>query len=136
MKQLNAYLRFEGNCREAMSFYQECIGGELKWLTAAESPMAAQLPPEAQRRIMHCTLTVGPFVLSASDRFEPEPLTSGNSVALIINCSNEDETRAFFSKLSAGGTVLSPLKKEFWGGMYARFTDKFGTQWMLNCDTP
>ena len=28
MKQLNAYLRFDGNCREAMSFYQECLGGD------------------------------------------------------------------------------------------------------------
>ncbi len=134
MKQLNAYLRFDGNCREAMSFYQECLGGELKWMTAGETPMGAQMPPEAQRRIMHSTLTIGPFVLSASDTFRQEVLTNANSITMMIDCSSEDEITAFFSKLSAGGTIIAPLKKEFWGGIFAQFTDKFGKEWMLNCD--
>ncbi len=134
MRQLNAYLRFDGNCREAMSFYQECLGGELKWTTAGETPMGAQLPPDAQRRIMHSTLTIGPCVLSASDTFRQEALINTNAIALAIECGSEDEIRALFSNLSAGGTVIAPLKKEFWGGLFAQFTDKFGKEWMLNCD--
>ena len=27
MTRINAYLHFAGNCREAMTFYQECLGG-------------------------------------------------------------------------------------------------------------
>ena len=27
--QLNPYLAFNGNCQEAMHFYQQCLGGEL-----------------------------------------------------------------------------------------------------------
>ena len=40
MAQLNAYLRFNGKCREAMTFYQACLGGELTIQTVGESPMA------------------------------------------------------------------------------------------------
>ena len=28
MTHINAYLNFNGNCREAMTFYAECLGGE------------------------------------------------------------------------------------------------------------
>jgi PhnB protein len=30
MKALDPYLAFNGNCREAMEFYQKAFGGELK----------------------------------------------------------------------------------------------------------
>jgi PhnB protein len=29
MKRIDAYLFFENNCRKAMTFYQDCLGGEL-----------------------------------------------------------------------------------------------------------
>ncbi len=29
MAQLNAYVRFNGDCREAFEFYQSCFGGDL-----------------------------------------------------------------------------------------------------------
>ena len=46
MAQLNPYLNFNNNCREAMSFYKDCLGGELVLQTVGEMPaMAAQMPP-------------------------------------------------------------------------------------------
>jgi len=33
MKQVNAYLNFDGNCRQAMKFYQKCLGAELELTT-------------------------------------------------------------------------------------------------------
>ena len=29
MKKLNPYLMFSGNCKEAMTFYKECLDGEI-----------------------------------------------------------------------------------------------------------
>ena len=46
MTQLNVYLTFDGNCREAMTFYKECLGGELVLNTVAGSAMEANCAPE------------------------------------------------------------------------------------------
>ena len=47
MAQLNPYLNFPGNCRLAMEFYRECLGGELFLQTVGEMPeMAVQMPPD------------------------------------------------------------------------------------------
>lgn len=41
---LHAYLTFNGNCREAMTFYQDCLGGELCFQPLEESLLAPGLP--------------------------------------------------------------------------------------------
>ena len=132
MAQLHAYLRFNGNCREALTFYRDCLEGELKVMTVAESPMAAKMPPEAQQKLMHATLTTDQFVLNGSDMFGPEGVHQGNSFALSLHGSSEEEIRALFSKLAVGGKITYPLTMEFWGGMFGTLVDKFGQEWMFN----
>ena len=44
MTQINAYLTFNGNCREAMNFYKEVLDGDLALQTIGESPMADKMP--------------------------------------------------------------------------------------------
>lgn len=51
-------------------------------------------------------------------------------------CDSEEELRAYFGKLSAGGKVNQAVKQEFWGAMYGDLTDKFGMRWMLNYEKP
>ena len=44
MAKLNPYLNFNNQCREAMNFYKECLGGELFFQTVGELPaMAAKM---------------------------------------------------------------------------------------------
>jgi hypothetical protein len=58
MTQINPYLRFDGGkCREAMSFYKECLGGNLQVTTLRETPVASQLPKEIQDQVMHANLS-------------------------------------------------------------------------------
>jgi len=38
MKQINCIPDFNGNCREAMTFYQKCLGGDLQVTTFADMP--------------------------------------------------------------------------------------------------
>jgi PhnB protein len=131
MTKLNPYLNFNGKCREAMTFYQECLGGELIIQKISESPMAAQLPSEAGNTILHSSLTNDYIVLMGSDMMGAG-LVKGNDVTLCLHCSNEEEITAFFDKLSNGGHVRTPLHQTFWGATYGELTDKFGMNWMLN----
>lgn len=131
MTQINAYLSFQGNCREAMTFYKECLGGELSLQTVAESPVASQCPAGVQHHILHGSLTKGGLLLMGSDMEGPGGFVQGNTVSLCVNCSSEEEINAFYSNLSAGGQILDPLGVKFWGDTFGVLTDKFGVRWML-----
>jgi PhnB protein len=68
MPGLNPYLNFNNNCREAMNFYKNCLGGELVLQQVKEMPaMAAKMPAELGDAILHSTLTTGDIVIMASD---------------------------------------------------------------------
>lgn len=136
MKRMLAYLAFAGNCREAMTFYKGCLGGDLVMQTVGETPMASQMPPATHKNIMHAALTNGAVGLMASDMMEPGKIVQGNTFSLMIDCSSEEEIKSLFPKLSAGGKVHHPLKEEFWGSTFGDFTDKFGVRWMMNWDKP
>lgn len=131
MVRLNPYLNFNGKCREAMLFYQQCLGGELMMQKVSESPMAIQLPSHAFANILHSTLVNNNLTLMGSDMMGAN-LVKGNEVTLCLNCSDNEEITTFFTKLSSGGEVRTPLHQTFWGATYGELTDKFGMHWMLN----
>jgi PhnB protein len=131
MAQVNAYLHFDGTCRQAMTFYKECLGGELTLMTVGESPAAAQMPHQAKDSIMHSVLKNGTNVIMASDNLGTGSLTKGNQFSMTIECGSNTEADAFYSKLSAGGKPTHPMKDEFFG-YYGDLTDKFGIRWMIS----
>ena len=132
MTQINSYLTFSGNCREALTFYKECLGGELTFQTVGESPMADQMPQELKAFILHSTLTNKGFVIMGSDMIPETGLVKGNAVSLMLNCSSEADIRITFDKLSDGGIVKHNLENTFWGALFGDLTDKFGNNWILN----
>ena len=132
MAQLNPYLSFSNNCREAMNFYKDCLGGELVLQTVEELPeMAAQMPPEMKNNIMHSVLTSGDIIIMASDLNRESPI-EGNTVQLCIQCKTEDELNTFFSNLSKGGKITEPIADMPWGAKFGSFIDKFGKYWLFN----
>jgi PhnB protein len=116
-----------------MEFYRQSLGGDLTVTTVGETPMAKQMPPEMQQKVMHANLTSGKIVLLGSDMVGPEGLQNGNSFVLQLECDSEQQLRSLFSKLTAdGGKTLYPPSPSFWGGIYGQLVDKFGNPWMLN----
>jgi len=131
MAQVNAYLHFQDNCRQAMAFYKECLGGEPTLTTVGESPMPSQAPPKAKNHIMHSVFKNGNIVLTASNNLGTGTITKGNQFSMRIECSGKKEADTFYAKLSAGGKATHPMKDEFFG-YYADLTDKFGINWMIS----
>ena len=134
MTQINAYINFNGSCREAMTFYKECLDAELDIQIIGGSPIEAQCPAGMKEQVMHASLTKGPLLLMGSDMTGPGGFVKGNDMALSLNCSSDEEINTFFSKLSENGKILDPLKIQFWGAKFGVITDKFGIRWMLNYD--
>ncbi|MPR33907.1 VOC family protein [Salmonirosea aquatica] len=134
MAKINTYLTFSGNCREAMTFYQKCLGGELSLMTIGESPMAERMPKKMKDSILHATLRKDGLTLLASDMVDEETLNRGNSISLMLDCESEAEVRGCFDKLAADGNPTHPLENTFWGALFGGLTDKYGNQWLLHFD--
>jgi len=134
MKEITAYLHFNGNAREALTFYKECLGGELFFTTVEESAMASQMPVEIHGHIMHSVLKIGSLTIYGSDMVRPKGVTIGNHMSLFINCISQDEINRFYANLVRDGKPGQPLTEAFWGSIYGDLDDKFGINWMLNYD--
>lgn len=131
---LHPYLSFPGTCREAMTFYKDCLGGELEIMTFEGSPI--EIPPGAENNVLHCILTRPGIVLMASDTMPGDRHVNGTNVSLSLNCESRSQADEFFGKLGTGGTVTMPMQNTFWGAYFGMVTDKYGTHWMFNYDKP
>ncbi|HEY9259331.1 VOC family protein [Chitinophaga sp.] len=133
---LTAYLVFNSNCREAMNFYHDILGGDLKVMTMGDAPMPDQIPPEAKDLVMHAFLQTPGFDLMASDGMVGQPPVNGDSVELALGVTSIEDAERLFSKLSAGGTIKMPLQETFWAHRYGQTADKFGIHWMVSYNKP
>ncbi|RMG30677.1 MAG: VOC family protein [Bacteroidetes bacterium] len=129
---VDVYLTFDGNCREAMSFYRDVLQGELEIMPFEGAPM--EVPDSHKDKVMHATLKLGNAVLMASDSMPGQPVERGNGYSVSLSLQEQDLAEQFFNGLAEGGTVVMPYQKTFWGANFGVLTDKFGVSWMVNCD--
>lgn len=134
MTQINPYLSFNGNCREAMLFYQQCLGGELMLQTVAETAIARHCPVAMQQMIMHSMLVKGDWILMGSDMTGPNGINTGNDITLAVHSDSEPEIRELYQKICVGGIVVEALTEKPWGALFGVVTDRYGKRWMFNCD--
>lgn len=117
-----------------MEFYKDCLGGKLSFQTIGESPLADKMPVQMKDAILHATLINGAAALMASDMVGANGLVKGNAVSLMLDCSNEEEIKNYYTKLSAGGEATHPVEVSFWGALFGDLTDKYGNHWLLHFD--
>ncbi|HET8574676.1 MAG TPA: VOC family protein [Candidatus Paceibacterota bacterium] len=127
--QLDPYIFFTGNCREAMEFYQSVFGGELVLQTHGEA-LGEGAPEDWREKIMHAFLSGGDARLMACDSKQANE--EARKIELSLSGSNEARLREIFEKLSEGGKVKQPLEKQFWGDTFGRLWDRYGIDWMVN----
>jgi PhnB protein len=143
MARTNTYLNFPRNTEEAFNFYKSVFGGEFTRGGIArmgDAPTMEGQPAIAdadKNLVMHIELPiVGGHVLMGTDA--PESMgfkvNFGNNMHISLEPDTKAETRKLFSALSAGGKVTMELADMFWGAYFGSCTDKFGVQWMFNCE--
>lgn len=135
MAQFTPYLTFDGQCADAMKFYQRTLGGELQVHRMGESPMAGDLPAQYHDRLMHASLTLDGGVLMASDTMPGMPFESMKGMSVSLHYRDVEQGRRIFDTLAVGGTVTMPYAPTFWAAGFGMLVDRYGTPWMVNVDT-
>jgi PhnB protein len=129
---LNAYIHYNGNAEEALNFYKNALGGEIVALMRyADSPMPVS--EENKNKIVHGRFQFGSNLLMVSDAFG-EPVVGGSNFSLSLETTDVAEAEKVFNNLAESGKATMPMADQFWGAKFGMLTDKFGINWMVNCD--
>jgi PhnB protein len=128
--QLNPYLAFSSEARAALEFYRDVFGGDLSITTFGQFGMSEEGQTDL---VMHGQLsTERGFTLMASDAPAHMEVTPGTNITICLSGDDVESLRDYWAKLSAEGTVATPLEKQMWGDEFGACQDKFGIPWMVN----
>jgi PhnB protein len=130
---LQAHLSFHGQCEAAFKFYEKALKGKITFtMRFSESPMAKQVPPDWQNKVIHTTLTCGDQTISGADAYgEHYRVPQGFSVA--VDIADATEADRIFAALAENGKVTMPIQETFWAKRFGALVDQFGIPWMVNC---
>ena len=131
--QLNAYLTFDGNAREAIEFYAAVLGGTPSIMTFGDQ---GEADPALVDKVMHASLDTPAGVLMASDTPPGMTSTPGDRISLSLAGDDVDQLRGWFNALAEGGQVTMPLALQVWGDEFGMLTDRFGVPWMVDIGQP
>ena len=130
--QLVPYLFLYGRCEEALEFYKGVFGGTYELMRVGDSPVASDMPPGSEKRVMHASFTADAIAFMASDGREVKPVDpDAGNISLSLSLDDGARGEQIFNALAAGGNVSMPMDKAFWGGRFGIVTDTFGTEWMV-----
>jgi uncharacterized glyoxalase superfamily protein PhnB/uncharacterized protein YndB with AHSA1/START domain len=143
MARVSTYLNFARDTEQAFNFYKSVFGGEFSGMGVqhfGDFPPQEGTPPlsdQDKKLILHIELPIlGGHVLMGTDAPESMgfKMNFGNNVHIMLEPDTRAETKKLFDALSEGGKITMELQDMFWGAYYGSCTDKFGVQWMFNCN--
>jgi len=143
MSRVSTYLNFPRHTEEVFNFYKSVFGGEFSGGGIArfkDVPLADGMSPFADadlELVMHIELPIlGGHILMGTDA--PESMgfnvINGKNVHLNLEPDTKAETKKLFEALSAEGKITMELQVMFWGAYYGSCIDKYGINWMFNCN--
>jgi PhnB protein len=128
------YLSFDGNCEEALAFYQRSLDATIvSKHTYGGSPMAESTPAGWDTKIMHSSFRVGETVIAAAD-VVPGRYEKSAGFSILLNMDDVAAAERMFAALSENARVDMPLQETFWAKRFGSLVDQFGIPWSINCE--
>lgn len=132
---LNPYLHFNGNCEQAIRFYEKVLRGKAEMHSFEGSPMAGEVPPDWRKKIMHAHVAADGVLLMATDA-PPGRYTKPQGFSVSLAVDTPEEAERIFNALADNGQVGMPMAETFFARKFGMLTDQFGIPWMVICEKP
>lgn len=129
---LSPYIFFPGNAEKALHFYSDIFGGTISDINRYEGSPIENLSDNKQK-IMHASVSFGESLVMVCDTTPDKVPPSGTNIQLSVEFADVNDMNMKFSKLAEGGKVTMDLQDTFWGSRFGMLADKFGINWMFNC---
>ena len=114
------YLMIDGAAKAA-DFYKRALGAE----------EAYRYPVDDKGRTMHIHLYINGGSVMLSDFYPEHGFSPEKPQAFNLGLSIKDVDAWWKRIVDAGGTIVMPLEKQFWGDRYGQVRDPFGITWAL-----
>ena len=118
---------FQGNCDDAINFYKEVLGAEVKTISyfrdaPSNSGMDESLPPNF---VMYSEVLIFGATIVMTDGIE-KPL---ESFWMQLSFDTAEEVTSVFNKLADGGEIVETPTPQFWASLNGYVNDRFGVHW-------
>jgi PhnB protein len=124
-----------GKCEEALNFYKGIFGGEITSINRwKDAPKEMEMPADLGERVMHANFKSPSIRFMASDS-QPTTTYGDGPISLSVGSNDPAEAQRVWDALAKSGKVDVPFEDAFWGGKFGMVTDKYGIDWMVNCET-
>ena len=132
--QLELFINFDGNCREAVEFYAKVFKSEVKNLmTYGQAPPDPNYPVSESDvdKVMYADVRIGGITVMFMDMPSGSPLVTGNNITPTLSVDNQEEVERIFNELKEDGEVYMELQKTFFSELFGMAKDKFGVIWQV-----
>jgi PhnB protein len=128
MTGLTPYIHFPGTARQALTFYGDVFGGEVRLHTLGEFGRTDG-PADA---IAHGYLEGGPVGLFGADAVgDDPPFRSDGLMLALLGTADPDTLRRWFARLGEGGQIVDDLQTRPWGASDGQVIDRYGLHWLV-----
>jgi len=136
---LEAFVNFNGECKEAVEFYAKVFKtevGNMMMFSDAPAEEGYVMSEADKNKVMYAGLPFGDSVIMFSDTPEGAPYIQGTNIALTVSFEDKEEVARVFNELSVGGQIIMPLSQTFFSEYFGMLTDKFGLNWQILVFSP
>ena len=128
------YLSFNGNCRDAIAFYEKAFNVKAEactWGDITKFDPNAVVPKGKEKWIMHACINVSDGIHFQLADCDEQGKNIGTNICLQLTYKTADEVKAVYNALKAGGKVLCELAPAFYAPLYGELVDRFGIRWSV-----
>jgi len=131
---ISPYVSFNGNCAEAIAFYEKAFNVKAQIVRYKDAPadVGYQTPEGTENHVMHAQFELDGAVVMLCDMPPGYPAKIGNNIGIMAEFDNVGSATAAFNALKEGGAVDMELQETFWSKCFGALTDKFGIHWNIS----
>ena len=135
--QIQPYLNFNGNCKEAFEFYAQVLKGKIDMMmNHAGSPRSADCSGVARQDSPRPThrRQCRPYGLRRSARGLSSRRAPSPSACRSMTSPRPSASSASYPPEADASSM--PIQHTFWAARFGMFIDRYGIPWMINCEHP
>jgi PhnB protein len=132
------YLSFNGNCSEAVGYYEKIfdVTAEISRYKDAPPEDGYQAPEGTENLIMHAQFEIDGATIMLCDMPPDSPVKIGENFAIMAEFDSAEKAKMVFGALKEDGEVSMEIQETFWSKCFGALTDKFGIGWNISIGCP
>jgi len=126
------HLHFNGNCKEAISFYEKAFNLKADIIIFDGD----YIPNERKNnnKIAHAVMHIHGQKVFLNDRFGKKDTSTDIAIHLIVTFNSKDDLLSCYDKMKEDSITVDLLETLPYSPLAVQFIDKFGVQWGFMVD--